>query len=631
MKKRIVVGVIFLLLVPSLLLSSLYVAGQSSVFKASSENSEGMVSPVNFVLKWSKSVGVASNLQPLMHDVDGDGIMEIFLIGTTDGTISGPARLVCLKGDTGALVYQKNIDSGTGGGMHRTLVIADAFNDGRYQVFFSANGYGTDMRCIWATNGTMLWHTTLAGSQYHVFSVADTDRTGSPYVYVVQSGDANPPVQGRVSKLWATNGSIKSQSRGYEYHCSNGGITIGDANQDGTDEIYVTDRSGRQSNGFIARGLHCFNDDLQLLWNNSVPCSSFNAILADVIPGNNQLEIVLGYQGPNGVEQSGIRVIYANGTTVPGKSASDLDLSVHDQPALADVDKDGHLEFFTCMGTNMKAWDLTSWSLDKNFGFVSYCPPVIANVLGDSEKEIVSPSGSGLRVFDSSYSLVDSLSTPVTTVIVQDIDDDGYNEIITHEHTGSSYYIKAYDTPAVALMPLANTRTPFYGDMRQNAETPASEYNVPPIADFTMVITEKTVVFDASKSCDADGVIIAWLWDYGDGTQGAGETTTHTYHSSGAYTVMLCVRDDSGNEDHITREITIEKDPVFLPAIVVGRIHHFVSHHDSITFDAEKIVVIMFAPLRYEIISGEQVTLTKNWRGVVVEDQYLFTLCQIRT
>jgi len=595
------------------------------------EDSDGMTSPLNFPLKWSASVGIASNLQPLMHDVDGDGVMEVFLIGTTDGTISGPARLVCLRGDTGALVYQKNIDSGTGGGMHRCLVIADAFNDGRYQVFYSANGYGTDMTCVWASNGTMLWHTSLAGSQYHVFSVADTDRSGYPYVYVVKSGDANPPVNGRVFKLWATNGTIKSQSRGYEYHCSNGGITVGDANQDGADEIYVTDRSGRQSDGFIARGLHCFTDDLQLLWNNSVPCSSFNAILADVIPGNNQLEIVMGYQGPNGVEQSGIRVIYANGTTVPGKSASDLDLSVHDQPAVSDVDGDGHLEFFTCMGTPLKAWDLTSWSLDKNFGFVSYCPPVIANVFGDADKEIVSPSGSGLRIFDSSYTLVDSLSTSVTTVIVQDIDDDGYNEIITHEQAAPFYYIKAYDTSAVALKPLANTRTPFYGDMRQNAENPVSDYNVPPLADFTTTSNENSVVFDASSSYDSDGCIIAWLWDYGDGIQGTGETTSHTYPVSGTYTVTLCVRDDQGSEDHIIREVTVEKTPVFLPAIVIGKIHNFVSHSDSITFNAEKIVVILFSPLRFSIVSGEQVTLSKNWRGVVVEGRYLFTLCQIRT
>jgi PKD repeat protein len=591
-----------------------------------------MTSPVNFALKWSTSVGVASYLQPLMHDVDADGIMEVFLIGTTDGTVGGPARLVCLKGDTGALVYQKNIDSGTGGGMHRCLVIADAFNDGRYQVFYSSNGYGSDMTCLWASNGTLLWQTNLAGAQYHVFSVADTDHTGYPYVYVVQSGDANPPVHGKVSKLWATNGTIKAQSRGFEYHCSNGGITIGDANQDGTDEVYVTDRAGRQHDGFIARGLHCFTDELQLLWNNSVPCSSFNAVLADVVPGNDQLEIVVGYQGPNGVEQSGIRVIYANGTTVPGKSSVDLDLSVHDQPAVADVDLDGRLEFFTCMGTPLKAWDLGSWSLDKNFGFVSFCPPVIANVLGDARREVVSPSGSGLRVYDNEYVLVDSLSSPVTTVIVQDVDGDGYNEILTHEHGGSSFYINAYDTVATSVTPLPNTRTPFYGDSRLNAENPGGEYNRPPVAQFTTTLEDKTILFDATSSFDPDGSIVSWVWDYGDGVSETGEMSSHTYHSAGVYTVTLQVRDDQGAETICAQEVVIEDAPVvFLPALVIGKIHDFVIESQSVTFAADVVVVIHFAPLRYHIISGEQITLARDWRGVIVENSFLITFCRIRS
>jgi chitodextrinase len=601
----------------------------SDVLLSNQSGDDVATAPINFTLKWSASVGISSDLQPLMHDVDADGIMEIFMIGTIDGTLTGPARLICLKGDTGALVYQKNIDSGTGGGMHRPLVIADAFNDGRYQVFYSGNGYGTDMTCVWATNGTTVWHTTQAGGQYHVFSVADTDRTGYPYVYVVKSGDANPPTNGKVFKLWATNGSIKSQSRGYEYHCSNGGITIGDANQDGKDEVYVTDRYGRQKDGYMATGLHCFTDDLVLQWNSSVPASSSNAMLADVVPGNDQLEVVVGYQGGNGVENSGIRVIYANGTTVRGKSSADLDLSVHDQPALFDVDKDGGLEFFTCMGTHMKAWDLASWSLDKDFGFVSYCPPVIANVLGDSDKEIVSPSGSGLRVFDSGYHLVDSLSTSASTVIVQDVDADGFNEIIINEKSNHLYYIKVYDTPATALSTLANTRTPFYGDLRQNSETPCGLLNVPPVADFMYTLSGASVTLDASVSYDPDGSLTSYVWDLGDGAQAAGQIVTHDYLSSGTYAITLLVRDNEGSQASITKEITVVKNPEFLTAVIIGKISNLSTRGDSITFKAVKIGVVTFSPLSFDIYgSGEEVSVSRDHVGFIGV-QYIFTLCNI--
>jgi hypothetical protein len=448
-------------------------------------------------------------------------------------------------------------------------------------------------------------------------------------VYVVKNGDANPPTEGKVFKLWATNGTIKSQSRGYEYHCSNGGITIGDANQDGEYEIYVTDRYGIQHDGYMAKGLHCYNDDLQLQWNSSVPASSLLAILADAVPGNNQLEIVVGYQGPNNVEKSGIRVIYANGTTVSGKSSSDLDLSIHDQPAVYDVDKDGGPEFFTCMGTHMKAWDLTSWSLDKDFGFVSYCPPVIANVLGDADKEVVSPSGSGLRVYDRSYHLVDSISAPVSTLIVQDIDDDGLNEIITHEQSAHLYYIKAYDTAAVASTILPDTRTPYYGDMRQNAENPNNWSNEPPMTDFSYTINEKSVTFNASSSYDPDGHIITWLWNFGDGTEGTGEIVTHNYGLSGTYHVTLITKDNQSAEADITKEIIVGNEFEFRTAIILGTITNLSSKGDYVTFEAGKIGVITFSPFSFNTyVSGERFTLSKDHLGLI-DFRYIFALCKI--
>jgi penicillin-binding protein 1A len=77
--------------------------------------------------------------------------------------------------------------------------------------------------------------------------------------------------------------------------------------------------------------------------------------------------------------------------------------------------------------------------------------------------------------------------------------------------------------------------------------TPAAE---PPTAEFSYLPLEpqvdEEVTFDASESFDSDGEIIRWAWEFGDGTPLVfGETVTHTFTSSGTYTVTLWVTDDA--------------------------------------------------------------------------------------
>jgi PKD repeat protein len=56
------------------------------------------------------------------------------------------------------------------------------------------------------------------------------------------------------------------------------------------------------------------------------------------------------------------------------------------------------------------------------------------------------------------------------------------------------------------------------------------------------------VAFDGSHSSDPDGSVVFYLWDFGDGTQGAGihPNTTHSYASVGNYSVTLRVTDNGG-------------------------------------------------------------------------------------
>lgn len=64
--------------------------------------------------------------------------------------------------------------------------------------------------------------------------------------------------------------------------------------------------------------------------------------------------------------------------------------------------------------------------------------------------------------------------------------------------------------------------------------------------------------FNASNSYDSDGSITSYGWDFGDGSNGSGITTIHTYENSGSYTVQLTITDDDGASDSITMVIEVE-------------------------------------------------------------------------
>ena len=64
------------------------------------------------------------------------------------------------------------------------------------------------------------------------------------------------------------------------------------------------------------------------------------------------------------------------------------------------------------------------------------------------------------------------------------------------------------------------------------------------------------VSFDAAASSSPNGAVVSYNWDFGDGTEGSGETATHTYEEKGSYQVTLIITDSNG--DVGARSKTIE-------------------------------------------------------------------------
>ena len=91
-----------------------------------------------------------------------------------------------------------------------------------------------------------------------------------------------------------------------------------------------------------------------------------------------------------------------------------------------------------------------------------------------------------------------------------------------------------------------------------------AEENMPPIANFTFAplnpVSNQTITFNASSSCDLDGDITNYEWDFGDGniTTTTERITTHFYASEGDYNVNLTVTDDDGAINSTSKTITIK-------------------------------------------------------------------------
>ena len=73
-----------------------------------------------------------------------------------------------------------------------------------------------------------------------------------------------------------------------------------------------------------------------------------------------------------------------------------------------------------------------------------------------------------------------------------------------------------------------------------------SSSNVGPTANFTSAASGSNQIAFTDTSNDSDGSVVAWLWNFGDGTTSTAQNPSHTFPASGSYTVRLTVTDNGG-------------------------------------------------------------------------------------
>ncbi|MEO1058757.1 MAG: PKD domain-containing protein, partial [Actinomycetota bacterium] len=88
--------------------------------------------------------------------------------------------------------------------------------------------------------------------------------------------------------------------------------------------------------------------------------------------------------------------------------------------------------------------------------------------------------------------------------------------------------------------------------------------DAPPLPDFDVALASAAGGAEATftdESTDADGTIVAWSWDFGDGATSTDQRPVHQYVDPGTFTVSLTVTDDVGTSRTATGEITIVGTP----------------------------------------------------------------------
>ncbi|MCL1050209.1 PKD domain-containing protein [Shewanella abyssi] len=82
-----------------------------------------------------------------------------------------------------------------------------------------------------------------------------------------------------------------------------------------------------------------------------------------------------------------------------------------------------------------------------------------------------------------------------------------------------------------------------------NTEVTITEANVKPVAQIDgpyAAAPAETISFNSDESTDSDGEIVAYLWNFGDGTSSDEANPSHAYSAAGGYMVSLTITDNDG-------------------------------------------------------------------------------------
>ena len=110
-------------------------------------------------------------------------------------------------------------------------------------------------------------------------------------------------------------------------------------------------------------------------------------------------------------------------------------------------------------------------------------------------------------------------------------------------------------TSIIAAFALAGCADPATAPSGETLTPPPD--NLAPSAVFSTSCLLLDCNFNASASSDADGIVDAQDWEFGDGATDSGTSPAHSYSADGDYTIVLTVTDNDGATSASSQTVTV--------------------------------------------------------------------------
>lgn len=197
-------------------------------------------------------------------------------------------------------------------------------------------------------------------------------------------------------------------------------------------------------------------------------------------------------------------------------SANISGFSAHSTCAVYDIDGDGRPELISASNAKAKIIDLVKFKnsppgIDTTLQpYLFYEPPKMANVIGDSNLEIIGVTlspGAIIAIYNNNYQLLETMAPPILSCpIVQDIDKDGLNEMVGNSADGS---VRVYDTAAYASPTRPRSETGYYSERRL-----ATAVYIPPPGAPQPIVKKVAPANNAVDVPTNSTPLHAWIVDY---------------------------------------------------------------------------------------------------------------------